>query len=97
MLPSKKKRKLSKEEIALKKSIAAKARLIKIKSDPVLLAQYKKKETLKYPKKKEKGQRKCIQDMTPREQRKTREKWKKYSSNYRINQKVRQTSKHLFL
>ncbi|VEN44814.1 unnamed protein product [Callosobruchus maculatus] len=57
-VPPKKKPKLSKEEIAIKKSAAAKARLAKIKSDPVLLAQHKEKERLKYLKKKEKGQRK---------------------------------------
>ncbi|CAB3235371.1 unnamed protein product [Arctia plantaginis] len=90
MPSSKNKPKLSKEEIALKKSIAAKARLMKIKSDPVLLSQHKMLERLKYLKKKEKGQRKCIKDMTPREQRKIRKKWKKYSSDYRLNQKVNQ-------
>lgn len=55
-----------------KKREAAKARLIKIKSDPIKLAEYKENERLKYLKKKEKGQRKCIKDMTSREQRKTR-------------------------
>lgn len=74
---------MSKEEIALKKSAAAKSRLEKIKSDPILLAEYKEKERQKYLKKKEKGQRKSIQDMTPREQRKIRKKWKKYSTDYR--------------
>lgn len=88
-MPPKKKPKLSKEEIAIKKSAAAKERLEKIKSDPVLLAEYKEKERLKYLKKKEKGQRKCVKDMTPREQRKIRKKWKKYSSDYRKNQKIR--------
>nr|CAI5849961.1 unnamed protein product [Callosobruchus analis] len=69
-MPPKKKPKLSKEEIAIKKSAAAKARLAKIKSNPFLLAQHKEKERLKYLKKKEKGQRKPVQDMTPREHRK---------------------------
>ncbi|CAH1974183.1 unnamed protein product [Acanthoscelides obtectus] len=79
----KNKPKLSKEEIASKKSAAAKARLEKIKSDPVLLAEYKEKERVKYLRKKGKGQRKSIQDMTPREQRKIRKQWKKYSTDYR--------------
>ncbi|XP_049876011.1 uncharacterized protein LOC126377838 [Pectinophora gossypiella] len=87
-MPPKKKPKLSKEEIAIKKSAAAKARLQKIKSDPVLLAQHKEKERLKYLKKKEKGQRKFVQDMTSREHRKIKKKWKKYSSDYRKNLKL---------
>ncbi|CAH1998001.1 unnamed protein product [Acanthoscelides obtectus] len=85
----KKKPKLSKEEIASKKSAAAKARLEKIKSDPVLLAEYKEKERVKYLRKKEKGQRKSIQDMTPREQRNIRKQWKKYSTNYRKKKTIR--------
>ncbi|CAH3925517.1 unnamed protein product [Pieris brassicae] len=60
MLPSKKKPRLSKEEIALKKSIAAKVPLIVI----LLYYNTKRKKTLKYLKKKEKGQRMCIEDMT---------------------------------
>uniref|UniRef100_A0A1E1W883 Uncharacterized protein n=1 Tax=Pectinophora gossypiella TaxID=13191 RepID=A0A1E1W883_PECGO len=87
-MPPKKKPKLSKEEIAIKKSAAAKARLEKIKSDPVLLAQHKEKERLKYLKKKEKGQRKFVQDMTSRAHRKIKKKWKKYSSDYRKNLKL---------
>lgn len=47
-MPPKKMPKLSKEEIASKKSAAAKSRLEKIKSDPVLLEEYKEKERLKY-------------------------------------------------
>lgn len=88
-MPPKKKPKLSKEEIASKKTAPAKARLEKIKSDPVLLAEYKEKERLKYLKKKEKGQSKSIQDMTPREQRKIRKKWKKYSTDYRKKKIIR--------
>ncbi|CAG9787372.1 unnamed protein product [Diatraea saccharalis] len=57
---------MSKEEIAAKKSAVAKARLERIKSDPMLLAKHKEKERLKYIKKKEKGQRKLVKDMTLR-------------------------------
>ncbi|VEN50347.1 unnamed protein product [Callosobruchus maculatus] len=71
-VPPKKKPKLSKEEIAIKKSAAAKARLAKIKSDPVLLAQHKEKERLKYLKKKEKGQRKQL-----KAKRRCLHQWKK--------------------
>ncbi|CAH1999970.1 unnamed protein product [Acanthoscelides obtectus] len=88
MAPIKKKI-LSKEEIAKKKSEQPKRRLETIKNDPVLLAAYKEKERLKYLKKKEKGQRKCVKDMTPREHRKARKNWVAYSSDYRKKQKIR--------
>lgn len=71
------------EDILEKKRGAEKARLARIKSDPIQLAEYKEKQRLTYFKKKEKGQRKSIKDMTPREQRLTRKKWKKYSSKSR--------------
>lgn len=61
-----------------KKREAEKARLGRIKNDPIKLAKYKEKQRLQYLKKKEKGQRKNIKDMTPREQRLTRIEWKKY-------------------
>lgn len=54
-----------------------------------MLAEYKEKERQKYLKKKEKGQRKCV-DMTPREHRKARKKWVAYSSDYRKKQKIRE-------
>ena len=75
-------KKLSREEILQKKRDAERARYQKIKSDPVKLAEQKEKERLKYLKKKEKGTRKSISDMTPREQRKTRKKWRAYSASY---------------
>lgn len=71
------------ENILKKKREAEKARLARIKSDPIKLSEYKEKQRLQYLKKKEKGQRKNIKDMTPREQRLTRKKWNKYSSKYR--------------
>ncbi|KAK9875372.1 hypothetical protein WA026_007767 [Henosepilachna vigintioctopunctata] len=77
------KSKLTREEILKKKSEAEKARLARIKSDPIKLAEYKEKQKLQYLRKKEKGQRKNVVDMTPREQRITRKKWKNYSLNYR--------------
>lgn len=87
-----KKNTLSKEEIAKKKSEQAKRRLEKIKNDPVLLVEYKEKERLKYLKKKENGQRKCVKDMTPREHRKERKNWVAYSSDYRKKQKIRENT-----
>lgn len=83
MAPTNKKQKLSREEILQKKREAEKARLSRIRNDPVKLAEYKEKERLRYLKKKEKGQRKSIKDMTPREQRITRKNWKGYAKDYR--------------
>lgn len=85
MPPFKKKEKLLRAAILQKKKEAEKARLARIESDPVTLAQYKEKQRLK---KKEKGQRKSIQEMTPREKRVTRKKWKEYSSKYRQKQSL---------
>ncbi|KAI8420458.1 hypothetical protein MSG28_008946 [Choristoneura fumiferana] len=87
-MPPRKKIPLSKEEKAKKKSEQAKKRLEKIKNDPILLAKYKEKERLKYLKKKEKGQRKCVKDMTPREHRKMKKNWSTYSAAYRQNKKI---------
>ncbi|CAL1278109.1 unnamed protein product [Larinioides sclopetarius] len=75
MAPTKNNR--TRDEILQKKREQEKARLLKIKSDPVKLAEQQAKERLKYLKKKEKGLRKSIKDMTPREQRKTRKNWSK--------------------
>lgn len=83
MPPPKKRENLCREEILHNKREAEKARLAKIKSDPIKLAEYKEKQRLQYLKKKEKGQRKNIEQMTPREQRTTRKKWKEYSLKYR--------------
>lgn len=78
----------TREEILKKKREAAKARLIKIKNDPIKLAEYKEKERLKYLKKKEKRQRKSISEMTPRQQRSTRKMWRKYSAEHRKKQVI---------
>ncbi|GBP89159.1 hypothetical protein EVAR_70201_1 [Eumeta japonica] len=67
-------------------------RRLENKNDPVLLAEYKEKERLKYLKKKEKGQRKCVKDMTPREHRKARKNWVAYSSDYRKKQKIQENT-----
>nr|CAI5831927.1 unnamed protein product [Callosobruchus analis] len=74
-MPPETKSKLTKKEIALKKSATAKARLEKIKSDPDLLAAHKEKERQKYLRKKEKGQRKIKEaERRRRHQRKLRNK-----------------------
>ncbi|CAH4030726.1 unnamed protein product [Pieris brassicae] len=71
------KSKLTREEILKKKRDAEKIRLARIKSDPIKLAEYQEKQKLQYLKKQEKGQRKNVEDMTPREQRITRKKMEK--------------------
>lgn len=81
--PSKKQ---SREDILQKKREAEKARRQRIKNDPLKQAEQKKKEQLRYIKKKEKGLRKSIADMTPREQRQMRKKWKRHSAEYRTRQ-----------
>lgn len=58
MAPTNKKQKLSREEILQKKREAEKARLSRIRNDPVKLAEYKEKERLRYLKKKRKGAKK---------------------------------------
>ncbi|VEN41133.1 unnamed protein product [Callosobruchus maculatus] len=75
--------KRSREEILRRKREAEKTRMLKIKNDPIKLAEYKEKEKQKYLKKIEKGQRKRINQMTDREKRSTRRKWREYSSTYR--------------
>ncbi|VEN55874.1 unnamed protein product [Callosobruchus maculatus] len=64
--------KRSREEILRRKREAEKTRMLKIKNDPIKLAEYKEKEKQKYLKKIEKGQRKRINQMTDREKRSTR-------------------------
>nr|CAI5851786.1 unnamed protein product [Callosobruchus analis] len=80
--------KQSREEILKKKREAERARWLRIKSDPTKLAEYKENERQKYLKKIEKGQRKTINQMTDREKRPTRRKWREYSSSYRQKQAV---------
>lgn len=76
------KEKLSKEEILEKKRVAERLRYERIKRDPVRFAAQREKERQKYLKQKEKGQRKLVSQMSPREKREARKKWKCYSSTY---------------
>ncbi|VEN45539.1 unnamed protein product, partial [Callosobruchus maculatus] len=75
--------KRSREEILRRKKEAEKTRMLKIKNDPIKLAEHKEKEKQKDLKKIEKGQRKRINQMTDREKGSTRRKWREYSSTYR--------------
>lgn len=88
---------LTREEIFKKKREAEKAHLARNKSDPINLAEYKEKQKLQYLRKKEKGQRKNVEDMTPREQRMTRKKWKNYSLDYRQRKQLLKQTTNNFI
>ena len=62
-----KKKKLSREELLQKKREAERLRYQKRKNYPQKSEEMREKEKLKYQKKKEKGLRKLVKDMTPRE------------------------------
>lgn len=57
MPPSEKKQNLSRDEVLQNKRETEKARLLRIKSDPIKLAEYKEKQKLQYLRKK-KGSKK---------------------------------------
>lgn len=59
MAPTKKTN-LTREDILKKKREAEKARLARIKSDPIKLAEYKEKQRLQYLKKRRKGKEKML-------------------------------------
>lgn len=52
MPPSEKKQNLSRDEVLQNKRETEKARLLRIKSDPIKLAEYKEKQKLQYLRKK---------------------------------------------
>lgn len=60
-----------------------KARLHRIKNDPLKRAEQQEKEKLKYLKKKALGKVKAAKDMTPNELRKARKRWREYGAAYR--------------
>ncbi|KAL4706153.1 hypothetical protein ACJJTC_013618 [Scirpophaga incertulas] len=78
-----KKKRLSREELLQKKREAERLRYETRKNDPQKREEMREKEKLKYQKKKEKGLRKLVKDMTPREHRATLKKWREHCSNYR--------------
>ncbi|XP_063827596.1 sex determination protein fruitless-like isoform X6 [Ostrinia nubilalis] len=79
----KRKRKQTKEERLEKKRIAAKLRYEKMKSDPQRLAAEKERNKLHYQKKRESGRRKLVSEMSAKEKRQARKKWKEYSERFR--------------
>lgn len=54
----------------------------KLKKDPVKLAEYKEKERLRYLKKKEQNKIKSVHDLSPRQQRLQRKKWRESAKKY---------------
>ena len=59
MSPPRKKDKLSREDALKNKREAEKARLVRIRSDPIKLAKYKEKQRLQYLKKGERTKKIC--------------------------------------
>lgn len=82
------KKKLSKEEILQRKREAERKRYESNKNDPQKREELREKERLKYLKKKEKGTRKLVKDMTPREHREAKKKWREHCNKYRSKKKV---------
>lgn len=82
------KKKLSKEEILQRKREAERKRYERIKNDPQKREELREKERLKYLKKKEKGTRKLVENMTSREHREAKKKWRKHCKKYRNKKKV---------
>lgn len=82
------KKKLSREEILLRKRLKEKERYQKMKDDPIKKELMKEKERKKYENKKLKKQVKSIKDMTPREARVKRKQWRKNANSY--NQRKKQ-------
>lgn len=78
----------TKEEILQKQREAERKRYEKIKNDSQKREKLREKECLKYLKKKEKGTRKLVKNMTPREHRDAKKKWKKHCTKYRNKKKV---------
>lgn len=81
------KKKLSREEILQRKREAERKRYERIKNDPQKKEALRETERLKYLKKKEKGTRKLVENMTPRQHREAKKTWKKHCTKYRNKKK----------
>ena len=76
-----KKKKLSKEEILQRKREGERKRYERIKNDPQKREELREK--FKYLKRKEKGTRKLVVNMTPREHQEAKKKWREHCTKYR--------------
>uniref|UniRef100_A0A8D8RDP0 Uncharacterized protein n=1 Tax=Cacopsylla melanoneura TaxID=428564 RepID=A0A8D8RDP0_9HEMI len=77
------KKKMTREEILLKKRLCERERYQRMKQDPQLRAEMKEKEKMRYAQKKEKKQVKSTKDMTASELRQKRKQWRVHSNAYR--------------
>lgn len=82
------KKKLTREEILQRKRDAERKRYERNKNDPQKREELREKERIKYLKKKEKGTRKLVKNMTSREHREAKKKWKEHCTKYRSKRKV---------
>ncbi|CAG4946024.1 unnamed protein product [Colias eurytheme] len=78
----------SREERLEKKRIAERLRYERLKQDPQKWEEVKKKGHQKYLEKIEKGTVKLVKDMTSREHKAAKQRWKKYSSQYRAKKEA---------
>lgn len=92
-----KKKKLSREELLQKKREAERLRYHRRKNDPQKREEMREKEKLKYEKKKEKGLRKLVKNMTPREHRAALKKWKEHCTVYRAKRLRLKSATNTFL
>lgn len=91
------KKKLSREEILQRKREAERKRYERIKNDPQKREALREKEHLKYLKKKERGTRKLVDNMTPREHREAKKKWREHCSKYRNKKKIMENIARAFM
>lgn len=77
MIPGKKKQ--SREEILQRKREAERERYKRIKNDPQKYEETKRKWREIYLRKKQKGTRKDVKDMTLKEHREAKNRWNKYN------------------
>nr|CAH7714535.1 unnamed protein product [Callosobruchus chinensis] len=77
----------SREDILREKRERERERRKQIREDPVKRQEQREKERQKYLKQKQNKVKKSVEDMTPREKRQVRKKWKENSKKYRLRKK----------
>ncbi|XP_055836988.1 uncharacterized protein LOC129905538 isoform X2 [Episyrphus balteatus] len=87
-MPPKKNNKPTRKELLEKKRIAERLRYERLNKDPQKREELREKERQKYLKKKEKGLRKVVKDMTYREHKTVKRTWKKHCATYRAKNKT---------
>lgn len=88
----KKRGKKTREEILLEKRLRKRKTYEKIKSDPEKYQMQKEKERLRYKKRREEKKLKSIADMTAREKKLQRKRWRlnsrRFIENKKMNKKI---------